>query len=95
MSCAPDGRIMAVSAKGDRMGAVETPCKSLCERVDELIQPQGESWPLRHTSTTHDAIAGLICRCQVLEEAIREIALEIQKLAAEHEKLEAHTLDTS
>jgi hypothetical protein len=74
------------------MGALVTPTKTLYERVDELIQPQGE-WPFRHTSTTHDAIAGLICRCQVLEEAIREMALEIQRLAGEHEKLEAHTLD--
>ncbi len=74
------------------MGAVVTPTKTLYERVDELIQRQGESWPLRHSTTTHDAIAGLISRSHVLEEAIREMALEIQKLAAEHEKLEAHTL---
>lgn len=84
--------MMVVSAKGDGMEALVTPCKTLAERVDELIQPEGESWPLRHTTTTHDAIAGLICRSQVLEEAIREMALEIQRLAAEHEKLEAHTL---
>jgi metal-responsive CopG/Arc/MetJ family transcriptional regulator len=75
------------------MGALVTPCKTLYERVDELIQPQGESWPFRHSSTTHAAIAGLISRSQVLEEAIREMALEIQKLAAEHQKLEAHTLN--
>ena len=75
------------------MGALVTPTKTLYERVDELIQPQGESWPLRHSATTHDAIAGLISRSRVLEEAIREMALEIQKLASEHEKLEEHTLD--
>ena len=75
------------------MGALETSAKTLYERIDELIRPEGESWPLRHTTTTHDAIAGLISRSQLLEEAIREMALEIQRLAAEHEKLEAHTLD--
>ena len=53
------------------MGALVTPTKTLYERVDELIQPQGESWPLRHSTTTHDAIAGLISRSRVLEEAIR------------------------
>jgi len=75
------------------MGALVTPTKTLYERVDELIQPQGESWPLRHSTTTHDAIAGLISRSRVLEEAIREMALEIQRLASEHEKLEGRTLD--
>lgn len=75
------------------MGATETPYKTLYERVDELIQRQGQSWPLRHTTTTHDAIAGLVSRTQVLEEAIRELALEIQKLASPQEKPEAHALD--
>lgn len=75
------------------MGAVVTPTKTLYERVDELIQSQGESWPLRHSTTTHAAIAGLISRSHVLEEVIRELALEIQKLASEREKLEAHTVD--
>ena len=75
------------------MEALVTPGKTLCERVDELIQLQGESWPLRHSTTTHGAIAGLISRNQVIEEAIRELALEIQKLSAVYEKLEAHTPD--
>jgi len=75
------------------MEALVTPCKTLCERVEELIQQQGESWPLRHSTTTHDAIAGLISRSQVIEEAIRELALEIQKLSAVYEKLEAQALD--
>jgi hypothetical protein len=75
------------------MGTLETPAKTLYERVVELIRPEGEAWPLRHTTTTHDAIAELIARSRLLEEAIREMALEIQRLAAEHEKLERRTPD--
>ena len=79
------------------MTTLDSPCETVDERVERLIGSRGGSWPPRHTTTTNEAIAGLIARQQSLEEAIREIALELheiamelQRLETDHERLKAH-----
>ena len=59
----------------------------LCERVDELIRSYASEQPLLHSTPVHTAIAELICRNQGLEEAVRELAREIQQLTATQETL--------
>jgi hypothetical protein len=56
---------------------------TLSERVDQLIHPHDRR-PLLSTTGTRVAISQLAARTQVLEQAIREIALEVQSLAASH-----------
>ena len=75
------------------MSTLESLCETVYERVDSLIEAHGGSWPPRHTTTTHEAIADLIVRNQCLEDAVREIAIELQRLAAAYERLEAHPPD--
>ena len=58
----------------------------LTERVDRLIHRTGECrvvWgnPLLSTTPTSMAIRDLAERVEVLEEAVREIALQVQRLA--------------
>jgi len=72
------------------MTTLDSPRETVDERVDRLIGSRGGSWPLRHTTTINEAIAGLIARQQSLEEAIREIAMELQRLETDHERLKAH-----
>jgi hypothetical protein len=59
---------------------------ALTERVDHLIHRKGESlvgWgnPLLSTTPTSMAIRDLAERIEVLEEAVREIALQMERLA--------------
>ena len=56
--------------------------ETLCGRVDELIRSHRGSQPLLSTTATQVAIGELIARTEGLEKAIREIALEVEKLAA-------------
>lgn len=72
------------------MPTLDSPRETVDERVDRLIGSRGGSWPPRHTTTISDAIAALIAREQCLEEAIREIAIELQRLETDHERLKAH-----
>ena len=72
------------------MTSLSSPCETVDERVDRLIGSRGGFWPPRHTTTTNEAIAGLIARQQSLEEAIREVATELQRLETDHERLKAH-----
>ena len=70
--------MIVVSTKG---GGMKTLDQTLCERVDELIRShKGEQ--LLSTTGSQAAIAELTARSEGLEKAIREIALEVQKLAA-------------
>ena len=75
------------------MADLLTPCETFPERVDRLMRSHSDSWPPRHSSTTHTAIAELIARVDGLEEAIHAMAVEIQRLAAERDRLDAHTID--
>jgi hypothetical protein len=53
---------------------------TLTERVDKLVQAHNE--PLLSTTPKTIAIAELASRVEALEAAVREIALEVQKLSA-------------
>ncbi len=59
---------------------MQTLDETLCGRVDEVIRSH-KSLLLSTTGTT-DAIGELVRRSEGLEQALREIALEVQKLAA-------------
>jgi hypothetical protein len=61
---------------------METLNDTLLERVDTLIEARTGHWPLRSTTTTSEAIGELAARVDGLENAIREMAVEIQKLTA-------------
>ena len=58
---------------------METLTDSLVERVDTLVQAGRE--PLLSTTSTSVAIRELVARSEALENVVREIALEVQKLA--------------
>jgi hypothetical protein len=73
--------------------ALVTPCETLSERVDRLVRSHSDSWPPLHSSTTPGAIAEIIVHIDGLEEAIHAMAMEIQRLAIERDRLEAHTMD--
>jgi hypothetical protein len=56
---------------------MEGVCQTLCERVDELIGAR--KGPLLSTFGPHAVMKELIARNKGLEQAIREIALEVQE----------------
>jgi len=62
---------------GSGMGA------TLSQRVDELLRSYEDS-PLLSTTGTQAAIAELAARTRGLERAMREIAVELQRLNASH-----------
>jgi len=68
---------------------METQDTTLYGRVDDILcsHKGSEARPLLATTSTHTAIHELIARTVGLEKAVREIALEVQKLenAEEHE----------
>ena len=65
----------------------ETLTDTLIERVDKLIPPSKRppEWGHASMSTTPTtlAVGNLAARTQALEEALHEIALEVQKLSDE------------
>jgi hypothetical protein len=63
---------------------VETLNARLRDRVDEVIRAH-KAEPIRSTTGTRAAIEELARRYVGLEMAVREIALEVQKLATPHE----------
>lgn len=74
------------SACQQRGGArLETFTDTLMKRVNKLIRPSKPSrrWgnPLLSTTPSSIAIRELALRTEALEEAVREIALEVQKLS--------------
>ena len=64
---------------------METLTETLIERVDKLIEAQKGDRPLLATTATSVAIGELAARSDGLEKAIREIAVEVQKLSASRE----------
>jgi hypothetical protein len=68
---------------------MEAVYETICERVDESIS--ADKGPLLASTGTRAAVEELIARSEGLEKAIREIALEVQELAAAQERLEALT----
>jgi hypothetical protein len=66
---------------------LETVTDNLMERVDKLVQASKPpiEWgnPLLSTTPTSIAVQELAARTEALEKAVREIALEVQKLSAQ------------
>jgi hypothetical protein len=60
---------------------------TLIERVDKLVHPSNAppKWgnPLLSTTPTSLAVRELAVRTEALENAVREIALEVQRLSAQ------------
>jgi len=73
------------------MTTLASPWETLDEQVDRLVCSHGESWPLLHSIPIHTAIVELIARADGLEDALHAMALEVQRLAAECDRLEAQT----
>ena len=82
--------MIGVQPREGTMTALEFPCETVFERVERLLASRDDSWPPLHTTPTHEVIEHLIVRNQRLEQAIREIAIELQRLATDHERLKAH-----
>ena len=65
---------------------METLTDTLMERVDNLVHARNAppEWgnPLLSTTPTSLAVRELAVRTEALEKAVREIALEVQKLSA-------------
>jgi hypothetical protein len=53
---------------------------TLIERVDKLVQASKE--PILSTTPVSVAVGELAARTEALEKAVREIAVEVQKLSA-------------
>ena len=73
------------------MTSLDTPWETLDERVARLVCSRTESWPPLHSTPTPTAIAELIARTDGLEDAVCALALEVQQLTAERDRLEAHS----
>ena len=65
----------------------ETLTETLSERVDKLVHSRESppEWgnPLLSTTPSSLAVAALAVRTEALEKAVRELALEVQKLSAQ------------
>ena len=70
---------------GSRREPVETLTETLLERVNKLIEAQQGHEPLLSTTPTPVAIGKLAAQSQGFEQALREIAVEVQKLSASRE----------
>ena len=60
---------------------MDTLSRALSERVDEVIRAH-QTEPFLSTTGTRSAIDELVRRFAGLEEALREIALEVERIAA-------------
>ena len=64
---------------------METLPDTLIERVEKLIHAGSPEWgnPLLSTTPTSLAVRELAVRTEALEEIVRELALEVQRLSAQ------------
>lgn len=66
---------------------METLTDTLIERVDKLVHPRNAppQWgnPLLSTTPPSVAVRELAVRTEALENAVRELALEVQRLSAQ------------
>jgi hypothetical protein len=63
------------------MAALETHYEALSERVDGIICSHRSVQPLLATTPQHHTIRELVARTEGLEQAVREIAREVEELA--------------
>ena len=68
------------------MATLETQYDTLSERVDTLIRSHRTVQPLLATTTRCETIRELIARSEALEQAVRELAREVEELADAHER---------
>ncbi len=61
---------------------MDTVYATLYERVDELIRSHKSEHAVLSTAGTQVAIAELVARSEGLEQALREIAQEVERLGA-------------
>lgn len=64
---------------------MQTVCETLYERVDKLIE--ADKGPLLAVMGTQAAIRELATRNRGLEKAVRELAAEVERLAAAQDRL--------
>jgi predicted sugar kinase len=64
---------------------MDTVYATLYERVDELIRSHKDEHSVLSTAGTQVAIAELVARSEGLEQALREIALEVERLSAQQD----------
>jgi hypothetical protein len=80
-------RLSTLSPANREKGPVETLTDTLIKRVDKLVQFSKEplEWgnPLLSTTPTSLAVRELAAQVGALANAVREIALEVQKLSAQ------------
>jgi hypothetical protein len=65
----------------EKRGLPEALPDTLLERVDNLVQASKQ--PIHSTTPTSDAVRQLAAQVDALENVVREIALEVQKLSAQ------------
>src|SRR5437870_10657971 len=70
-----------IAMTGESSASSETLTGTLIERVDTLVQ--ASKHPLLSTTPTSVAIGELAVRIEALEKAVREIALELQKVSGD------------
>jgi hypothetical protein len=61
---------------------VETLTETLLQRVENLIEAHKSDEPLLSTTPVPVVLGELAARCQGFEQALREIAAEVEKLAS-------------
>ena len=75
----------SLALRHERSGVVNTLADTLIERVDKLVlanKPRaGWGDPKLSTTPTSVAIAALAAQIEALEEAVREIAHEVERLS--------------
>jgi hypothetical protein len=75
----------SLTLRHERSGVVNTLADTLIERVDNLVQANkpraGWGNPKLSTTPTSVAIEALAAQIEALEQAVREIALEVERLS--------------
>jgi hypothetical protein len=75
------------------MPTLTSPSDSLDDRIDRLVHAHPHRWPPLHSTSTHAAIGEIIEHVLGLEEAIHEIARELERLTSDRDTLKAHAAD--
>jgi hypothetical protein len=63
------------------------PIETIHEQVVRLVGLHSEAWPPLHSATVRATLSEVVARVVGLEEALRAIALEVERLSALHDAL--------